>query len=121
MSTVDAEWMRKILKQELADLEAKYCNDVVAGLCKGRHQLPDEVTEYVFPQEVDPLDVEGMTKTASQFLEDHGARSLILYVTGLTVACIAVCNACKASCLGVKLTLMHYNRENGEYYPQEVW
>jgi len=85
------------------------------GLCVGRHEIP-QVREYIFPNELDPLDLEGMEQQAKSKLA--GASELILYVTGLTVALICVVNVCRE--LNIKLTLMHYNRDNGEYYPQEV-
>lgn len=44
--------------------------------------------------------------------------SLVLYVTGLTVATVAVINVCMG--VGIPLTLMHYDRDRGDYYPQEV-
>lgn len=43
---------------------------------------------------------------------------LVLYVTGLTVATVAVINVCIR--VGISLTLMHYNRDTGSYYPQDV-
>lgn len=43
---------------------------------------------------------------------------LVLYVTGLSVALVAVINACIR--VGIGLTLMHYNRDTGNYYPQDV-
>lgn len=47
-----------------------------------------------------------------------GAHPLVVYVTGLT-ACIAAVIAVCVRC-GVDLTLMHYDRETGEYLPQVV-
>lgn len=43
---------------------------------------------------------------------------LNLYVTGLTVALIAVLNVCRKE--GIKVTLYHYNTATKEYFPQEV-
>ena len=43
---------------------------------------------------------------------------LVIYVTGLTVALVAVINACLR--VGISVTLMHYNRDTGSYYPQDV-
>lgn len=43
---------------------------------------------------------------------------LVLYVTGLTVATVAVINVCLH--VGISLTLMHFNQANGNYYPQGV-
>lgn len=46
------------------------------------------------------------------------AFDLVLYVTGLSVALVAVINVCMR--VGISLTLMHFNKENGDYYPQDV-
>lgn len=43
---------------------------------------------------------------------------LVIYVTGLTVALVAVINVCLR--VGISLTLMHFNRATGDYYPQGV-
>lgn len=43
---------------------------------------------------------------------------LMLYVTGLSVATVAVINVCIR--VGISLTLMHFNQATGDYYPQGV-
>lgn len=86
----------------------------VMGLCAGRHEIP--VREYIFSNELDPLDLMGMEQQAKSKLV--GASELTLYVTGLTVALVSVINICKE--LSIKLTLMHYDKSTGGYYPQEV-
>ena len=86
------------------------------ALCQGRHNMPVEVVGSIFCQEVDPLDVQGLEQIALNKVK--GIDSLTLYVTGLTVALVATLNACKKA--GVKVTLMHYNKDNNSYYPQEV-
>lgn len=40
------------------------------------------------------------------------------YTIGVIMALVAALNACREN--GIKLTLYHYNKENGEYFPQEV-
>lgn len=45
--------------------------------------------------------------------------NLNLYVTGLTVAVIAILNVCR--CEGITVTLWHYDRNTGKYYPQNVY
>ena len=87
------------------------------ALCQGRHEMPAEVAGSIFGQEVDPLDIQGLEQKALDKVK--GLDSLILYVTGLTVALVATLNACKKA--GVKVVLMHYNRDAGSYYPQEVF
>ena len=86
------------------------------ALCQARHEMPAEVVGSIFNQEVNPLDVQGLEKIALERVK--GINSLTLYVTGLTVALVATLNACKKA--GVKVVLMHYNRDNNCYYPQEV-
>ena len=90
--------------------------ELCLALCQSRHEMPAEVVGSIFNQEVNPLDVQGLEQTA--FDKVKGLDSLTLYVTGLTVALVATLNACKKA--GVKVVLMHYNRDNNCYYPQEV-
>ena len=108
------------------------------GLVSGRHSLP--VKDYVFNEIEDVLDFVQLELLAEKKLMqifpefigeeittlynevDHSdiyryTRGVLhLYVTGLTPAVMAVVNVCIA--LGVHLTLMHYDRETGEYIPQ---
>lgn len=109
-------------------------------LCAGRHEMPEN-DGAIFPGEINPLDVAGLEAQArerlvemfpewvwsyvhlpNQIYPTHivvAARGeLKLYVTGLSVALVAVLNVCYHE--GITLTLLHYNKETGEYYPQEV-
>lgn len=103
------------------------------ALCDGRHPIPDATDGAIFQAELDPLDVAGMQSTAEQWIADHIHGQWVkhdyaqvltvdgilhLYVTGLTVALVAVINA--AAVRGVPLVLWHYDRASGGYYPQEV-
>ena len=115
-------------------------NEIIVGLCESRHPLP--VEEYIFPESVNPIDFDGMYKTVEEFLltrvgirqgfssplnsNDYtdircflGERRLVGYVTGLTAATAAVIRACAYN--GVELTLMHYDRESGQYVPQRIF
>lgn len=85
-------------------------------LCKGRHEIPNAVDGAVFPNTLDPLDVQGMGLMAEESIGE--IDELDLYVTGLSVALTSVINCCRRK--GVKLTLYHYNKETGDYYPQSV-
>lgn len=90
--------------------------EVYMSLCAGRHEIPQAIDGSIFGTELDPLDLAGMETEAAEQL--HGVVTLNLYVTGLTVALIAVLNVCREQ--KIKVTLYHYNRETGDYYPQEV-
>ncbi len=87
------------------------------GLCEGRHKI-NGISGYIFGKEVDPLDVIRLEKEAFNAITKIEADELHIYVTGLTVALIASLNACKK--LNKKVVLYHFNRETGDYYPQEV-
>lgn len=86
------------------------------SLCKGRHKIPEAVDGAIFETEVNPLAVDKLEQEAVKMLE--GVTELHLYVTGLTVALIAVLNAARV--YGIKVTLFHFNRDTGSYYEQEV-
>lgn len=86
------------------------------ALCEGRHEMPAVVEGAIFGNSINPLDVEGLEKVASEKLAD--VQELTLYVTGLTVALVAVINVCHEK--GIKLTLMHFDRVAGNYYQQVI-
>lgn len=114
------------------------------GLCAGRHDIPG-VDEYIFPNAVDPMGFRGMKQQATRRLidllrnagrgqvyvideDDDGPCDRVyvpvdirLYVTGLTPATIAVMQAFEClyeACQVHGLTLMHYDRESGQYREQ---
>ena len=88
------------------------------ALCQGRHEMPAEVAGSIFEGEVNPLDPQGLEEKASAVVA--GAETVTIYVTGLSVALVAALNACKKASVK-KVVLMHYNRDAGSYYPQEVF
>ena len=92
-----------------------YCQATLA-LCEGRHEMPEDVRGSIFGNEVNPLDVADLEHKAEIRLA--GIKSLKLYVTGLTVALIAVLNVAHKN--GIAVTLMHYDRNTNSYYRQEV-
>src|SRR5574344_436339 len=64
------------------------------GICEGRHQMP--CAQFVFATSVAPADMVGLQATAdaavAKFAHD-GVQKLELFVTGLTVATLAVVSA----------------------------
>lgn len=88
------------------------------ALCEGRHEIPQAVDGSIFGNTIDPLDPNGLQAEAKSKLRELDIKSLDLYVTGLTVALISVLNACRE--LEIEVTLYHYDRESGNYYPQQV-
>ena len=92
--------------------------DYIKGLIQGRHEI-SEVKDYIFTNTLDPADIQGIRSLAQKSLEflSKGDK-LTVYVTGLTVALVEVINICHSK--GVRLTLMHFDRNTGSYFPQEV-
>lgn len=86
------------------------------GLFEGRHDLPEEVTGYIFTSEVDPADMAGLYQQVAEALAEVSA--LTLYVTGLTAGTTAVLQYCFRNI--VPVTLMHYDRISGRYVPQVI-
>jgi hypothetical protein len=87
------------------------------GLIKGRHNIP-QVDQYVFNANLNPTDVNGTENLAYNFLSKLKVNHINLYVTGLTMALVAVLNSCKD--LDIKVTLFHFDKETGSYFPQVV-
>lgn len=103
---------------------------VVVGLIKRRHEMP--VSSYIFEDEIkDMFNYHEIRKHISDFIynevgvdfnqdyiisSNKGQKSLIVYVTGLTSVACELVDACNKA--GVLLTLMHYDRETGQYHPQ---
>ena len=88
------------------------------SVCAGRHDIPQAIDGSIFPNQIDPLNVTGMEAMAEAKLSSLEIKHLDLYVTGLTVAVVAVINSCHR--LGITVTLFHHDRESGQYYSQEV-
>lgn len=88
------------------------------ALCESRHEIPQAVDGAIFGQSVDPTSPLKLEIEARRVIRESGVERLTVYVTGLSVALVAVINACHA--LDVRLTLMHYDRERGKYFPQIV-
>lgn len=87
------------------------------ALCASRHPMPDFLDGNIFPTEVNPLDVSAMIHMAENAIPED-CKYLMVYVTGLTAAMLAVVKVCADR--GISLTAMHYNRDTGDYYPQVV-
>ena len=89
----------------------------VYGLVRGRHAMP--VSDYVFDEIEDMFNFGKLEMMAfSRIVKE--SDTLMLYVTGLTVATVAVLDMAKK--LGYKyVVLKHYNRDNGLYGSQWVY
>lgn len=97
---------------------AQWATEACLAVCEARHEMPEEVTGAIFDHEVNPTEPLRLESKAYKMLRDSKIEYLKLYVTGLTVAVFAVTNACHR--LGINVTLMHYDRSTGKYFPQYV-
>ena len=92
------------------------------GLIKGRHDIPQVQGNYIFEEDIDPVDVDGTQIKAFNVLSEIKAKDpqtwLDIYVTGLTMALIATLNVARQ--LDLNVTLYHFDRETGKYFPQTV-
>lgn len=88
------------------------------ALCEGRHEIPDATDGAVFGYEINPLDPESLEREAGKRLKEMQVKDLHLYVTGLTVALVAVLNATKK--LKINIVLYHYNKDDDTYFVQHV-
>lgn len=99
------------------------------ALIAGRHEIPQATNGAVFTCPIeDVTNVQRLEEQAYKALkkafgltEPSNLRTvpeLVLFVTGLSVALVAVLNVCQDEC--IKVTLMHYNSQTGEYFKQEV-
>lgn len=101
------------------------------------------VDQYIFDREVkDVFWFEAISERISNFLKERvgisvkpgcginqadyvdievfrGDKELVLYVTGLTSLTAEVIRLCAMN--GISLTLMHYNKDTGEYVPQNIF
>lgn len=87
----------------------------IMGMCENRHPIKD-VSEYIFPEKINPLDIELLNTLVHEKLGE--CDNLVLYVTGIYVALVAVINYCCRNHIALKL--MHYDKISDSYYPQYV-
>ena len=92
--------------------------NIIVGLCAARHPLP--VTEFIYPETVNPLDFDGLRAVAVKFVLDrvgvesvyaqpingndytdtacfHGRRALVVYDSGYGGSHCRVCGERRAS------------------------
>lgn len=113
--------------------------EVVAGLISGRHKMPvdlyiyddiDDVTDYKYLYAIAYDFIMKKCKPGRKYgrslsqvdytdVEIYVGTPLVLYVTGLTPAIGAVTKVCAK--YGVPLTLMHYDKDSGNYRSQRVF
>lgn len=92
---------------------------IKVGVCRGRHEMPCDY--YVFDSEIkDPTDVELIEVVAEAIISSlaKGNKRFEIYVTGLTVAVIAVIKA--AIKYSTNVVAMHYDTRTGKYYEQKI-
>lgn len=79
---------------------------IKVAVCKGRHDIPQATDGAIFEQ----------TITEMNPAELITGDMVHLYVTGLTMATLAVVNVCHS--VGIQLVCHHYDKETGKYIPQ---
>ena len=122
---------RSSAKSQLHSLKKK--SAVIVALIGGRHEgIP--VDRYIFKEVPDNeiFEFRKMERNMDRFLLENGllirdpsfgelrgsGKELFVYVTGLSCCTATVCKACFK--YGVPLTLLHYNRNKGNYCKQRI-
>ena len=111
------------------------------GVCSGRHEMP--VDNFVFNEILDPTDVKTLEETASEWyretvlpLKEEGySVDINIYVTGLTVATVAILkvlvhchermtavddNDCECIVYDGEILLWHFDAVGKKYYSQSI-
>ena len=91
------------------------------GLVKGRHEMGDLVSDYIFKGPIeDPTDFGKMWLVADGFIGDlpMDVKEINLYVTGLTAALAEVIKVCRS--YDIKLNLFHFDTKTNTYVKQEM-
>ena len=91
------------------------------GLVKGRHEMGDLVSDFIFKGPIDdPTDFGKMWLVADGFIGDlpMDVKEINLYVTGLTAALIEVIKVCRD--YNIKLNLFHFDTKTNTYVKQEM-
>ena len=114
--------------------------EIKVGLIQGRHTMP--VSTYIFDEISNVLDFQGMREHIINFINNNinvyavcgcginqigyedvevltSDTRLVVYVTGLTAVTAELISVCATK--GIKLTLMHYDRESSDYLPQVIF
>ena len=95
--------------------------EIVCGLIKGRHKMPDHVSFFVFESDIPQekiCDSDYFDSVCTAFLDKFVPSAVSVYVTGFTPALLALIKACSARKIG--LTAYNYDRETREFWKQEV-
>lgn len=90
------------------------------GLCAGRHDLP--VSDFIFSDgditfPINPTELLDIAATKLRYL--YKGDKLVIYVTGLTPATVAIIKYCSIN--GIKLTLKHFDRDSNSYIDDVVF
>ena len=96
-------------------------NHVICGLIRGRHSLPDEVSLFVFDEDIPQsriCDDSYFDRICTRFLDRYLPDSVAVYVTGFTPALLSLVKICKKR--GIGLDAYHYDREKKTFWRQEV-
>lgn len=84
-------------------------------LVEGRHKMPLDMPS-IFKSIDNVMDFSGMNTEVFHAIKNYKGREIVVYITGLTAATLAVVSVCRE--LGITPIFMHYNRADGRYYPQ---
>lgn len=95
---------------------------IKVAVCKGRHEIPQATDGAIFENTITEMNPFSLLLEASKRLfSDFALQTgdiVELYVTGLTMATLAIVNACAST--DIELVCYHYDRETGTYILQPM-
>lgn len=98
------------------------------ALCEGRHDIADATDGFIFSSTdtVDPTNISHLNDVALTWVNTLDNECVVnIYVTGLTVALVAVLNTVNwvnstNPYSDIRVNLWHYDRNTNSYYGQSV-
>ena len=95
---------------------------ITVVVCNGGHEIPKAPGGAIFENTITEMNPFSLLLEASKRLFSdfalHSGDTVHLYVTGLTMATLAIVNACAST--DIELVCYHYDRETGKYIPQPM-
>ena len=92
------------------------------AVCQWRHDIPQATDGAIFGTIIIEMNPKKLLTQAQDVLKNdykiEKGDLVNLYITGLTMATVAIINAC--TMIGANLVCFHFDKDTGKYISQEV-
>lgn len=107
---------------------------LLCGMFAGRHEMPEFINKFIFNKAISNRNLfnfDMLDTIVDRFIKDnfkltidedgiyHSDKEMVLYLTGLSSALASIIKLTAE--YNINLTLMHYNNEIDDYFPQKIW